>query len=155
MNHLLPTELHSALLVASNATLGLLVGALLAEGCLLVPYWRTLRAQEFHRLHPIFGPRLFRFFAPLTTVPVVLSLATSLALWGTPRGPGSLVASAFVVSLLLFYFVYFHRANARLASGTLDEHALSKELRRWQLWHRARVAVGLVALLLSLGVLAA
>ena len=148
--NIIPTALHPTLLVASNATLGLLVGALLAEGCLLVPYWRTLSAPEFHRLHPTFGPRLFAFFAPLTTAPVVLSLAVVAVTRGTPRGPMCLVASALVVSLLLFYFAYFHRANQRLASGALDEQELREELRRWQLWHHARVAVGLLAFVVSL-----
>lgn len=146
----IPDLVRSSLLVLSNATLGVLVGALLAERFLLVPYWRTLSQPEFQRLHPVFGPRLFAFFAPLTVASVVLSLATMLALRGTPRSAWSLAAFGLVASLLGFYFIYFHRGNRRLASGLLDEQELRLELRRWQRWHEGRVVVAAVALVVSL-----
>lgn len=58
--------LDDLLRLAAAAGLGLLMGALLAEGALLVPHWRTLAAAEFFALHKQWGPRLYRFFAPLT-----------------------------------------------------------------------------------------
>lgn len=59
--------------------LGLLAGALLLEGALLVPYWRTLSAQAFYDLHPVYGPKLFRFFAPLTTAGPALATVAAVA----------------------------------------------------------------------------
>ncbi len=45
--------------------LGLYAGSLLTEGMLLVPHWRSMEPENFFRLHGEFGPRLFRYFAPL------------------------------------------------------------------------------------------
>jgi hypothetical protein len=48
--------------IVSTGLLGLFVGALLAEGALFVPYWKTLKAEAFFSLHKEYGPRLYRFF---------------------------------------------------------------------------------------------
>ncbi len=142
--------------LVSAVTVGLLAGSLALEGLVLVPYWRSLRADAFADLHAGFAPRLYRFFAPLTTAATSMSLAAGIAVaWTAERGRadwftvGSAVLAA---SLLAFYRLYFHSANERLpvlaATGT--ETALSAELRRWQRIHLARTVVSVAAFILSI-----
>jgi hypothetical protein len=98
--------------------LGLLAGALALEGFVLVPYWRSLRATAFAELHAGFAPRLFRFFAPLTTAAVTVSAASGVAvMWIRDRAWAdwfTVGSAVFAASLLVFYRLYFHSANERL-----------------------------------------
>jgi Domain of unknown function (DUF1772) len=143
--------------ILSAASIGLLVGALLAEGAIFIPYWRSLPAETFYSLHKEYGPRLYRFFAPLTIVPSFLSVAAaalSLLTADAGRWP-TLVACVLFMCVLATYGGYFKRANARLASATLSGNELAQELARWESWHWVRVVLGVFsfgAALLGLGV---
>lgn len=136
----------------SATAIGLLIGALLAEGALLVPHWRSLPRDEFHNLHANFGPRLFGFYAPLTTAAVLLSWGTALATAriGHSGWCFSLLSAALMGGLLGIYFLYFKRANGHFARGDLSAPALELELARWAGWHWTRVWVGLIAFVASL-----
>ena len=54
--------------LASSFFLGLLVGSLLTEASILLPYWRAMDPEEFLNLHGSLGPRLYGYFAPLTII---------------------------------------------------------------------------------------
>lgn len=132
--------------------LGLLVGALLAEGALLVPYWRTLSPQAFYALHPSYGPRLFRFFAPLTIAGPSLSLAAA-ALSLAIADPGqwfSLATAALSLVVIGIYFVYFKSANDAFGKAAIAESDLAAELGRWAAWHAGRSGIALAAFAFSL-----
>jgi uncharacterized membrane protein len=137
-------------------SIGLLVGALLAEGAIFIPYWRALPAETFYSLHKEYGPRLYRFFAPLTVVPSFLSLAAVvLSIMETDAGRWpTLAAFILFMCVLATYAGYFKRANARLAAATLSAPELSLELARWESWHWVRVVLGVfsfAAALLGVG----
>jgi hypothetical protein len=134
-----------ALQLLSSGLFGLFIGALLAEGALLVPYWRSLPPSEFFALHGAFGPRLFRFFAPLTTAASLLAI-TAAAVSLLAESPGrwaSLASAGLAASLVAIYFLYFRRANAGFATASPGPAGLSAELTRWARWHWARVGLGL------------
>lgn len=139
-------------LAISTGTLGLLVGALLAEGCVLVPYWRSLPADRFFSMRQDFGPRLYRFFAPLTTAATLLTIISALILIVGLHPARFTVLSAAVLALVMvaFYGLYFKRANAAFASGVLSPGELADELKRWARWHWVRVGIGLAAFAASL-----
>ncbi|MEW6730498.1 MAG: DUF1772 domain-containing protein [Acidobacteriota bacterium] len=133
--------------VLSTGAIGLLVGALLAEGALLVPYWRSLPHDTFYTLHKEYGPRLYRFFAPLTIAPTFLIVvATGVSIWTSDSGQWpTLAASIFFLSVIATYIGYFRQANARLATASLNAEELSLELARWATWHWVRVVLGVCA----------
>ena len=141
------TALCHVLQVLSAGAIGLLVGALLAEGSLLVPYWRSLPSDTFYALHKDYGPRLYRFFAPLTITPTLLIVAAAGAsMWTSDSGRWpTVVASILYLSVIGTYVGYFRQANARLAAASLSANELSAELARWATWHRARVVLGMLA----------
>lgn len=150
MSQLLP------LIAAIN--LGLLAGALLAEDRLLVPYWRTLSADIFYKLHPTFGPLLYRFFAPLTmAAPFAALLATAQIVVQSgcyaPSSLASIAATVLTFSLVGFYTFFFKSANAAFERHAISDADLPAALARWAAWHRARVVVCVTAFVLSLAAL--
>lgn len=138
--------------LTSAAALGLLMGALLAEGVLFVPYWRTLAPPEFFALHKEFGPRLYRFFAPLTIGATTSSVLAAVAcvLAERPGRWATLAAGVLAGSMVVIYFLYFKGGNARFAGGRLTADELALELDRWAWWHSTRVVLGILAFLASL-----
>jgi len=140
-----------AALVAAGL-LGLLAGALLAEGALLVPYWRTLSPEQFYALHPTYGPRLYRFYAPLTiAAPVAALLSAGLAsAVGGDRVAAAWAAALLVLALLACYGLYFRRANDEFARRAVAPGDLPAALARWAAWHRARVVIAILAFVCSL-----
>jgi Domain of unknown function (DUF1772) len=135
--------------LAATFFLGLLTGSLLVEALVFVPFWRTLSPEEFFELHHRFGPRLFQYFAPLTTVAVVLPLLAAVvqrnAHDSLQRGFAAMLAVAVSASFPLF----FRKANDEFANGTLADDALPEALQRWARVHAARTIVASAAFLLS------
>jgi Domain of unknown function (DUF1772) len=136
----------------SAAFLGLFVGALFTEAVVLVPMWRTLDPHEFFRLHKLHAHRLYSFFAPLTVCATLAALASALASILVHRTfiSASVLTAIFALTILSTYFLYFQRANASFADGSLTHEALPRELARWAAWHWFRTVVGFFALASSL-----
>ena len=132
----------------STFLIGLYAGSLLTEAMILVPYWRKLAPAQFFALHGTLGPNLFRYFAPLTVVAVMLAVAVPVLNRGENMAwnlSGVLCAGA-----LLIFFIYFSKANKSFADHSLSEAKLPAELARWAAWHWARTVFLLVALAASI-----
>ncbi len=127
--------------------LGLYAGSLLTEGMLLVPHWRSMEPENFFRLHGEFGPRLFRYFAPLTIAAVALSIIAVARGFFGPSGHNFwawLAAGLLLIVLAIFYF-HFRAANLRFAESSLSNDALKKELSRWSHFHTFRTILAIAA----------
>lgn len=136
-----------ALAVSATLCLGLFAGSLLTEALLLVPYFRSLGHAEFYRLHADFGPRLYRYYAPLTLAATIIPLLSSIALT-LLRPQGSLlalVATGLGCIILATYLAYFRRANAAFAAKSLDAPSLTLALGQWSRVHSLRTALALTA----------
>lgn len=135
--------------------LGLLAGALWAEGALLVPYWKTLSADEFYQLHPEYAPRLFRFFAPITAAAPAVALTAALLIAYTKTDTPWLagITALLANSLVIIYFAYFKKTNAAFSRAAITAVHLPAELNRWQAWHSVRVVVCMLAFLCSIAAL--
>lgn len=138
--------------ILTTGILGLFAGSLLTEALLLVPFFRALRFEEFNRLHHEFGPRLYRYYAPLTisatVLPIVSAAATTLAdaqHWMITCAPAALA-----LMILATYLLYFRDANRAFAEKRLDAPALAKELARWAGVHNFRTVLAIGAFLISL-----
>lgn len=141
--------------IVATLSLGLLAGALLTEGAILVPYWRKMAASDFLSLHGTMGPSLYRFFAPLTILGVMLPVASAAISFGMqdhaiPR----IVAGFLCLCALAIYFAYFKAANARFADHTITADELPAELGRWANWHTLRTIIVVAAFVCSLWSLA-
>jgi len=141
------TDLCSALQLLSVAVWGLFAGAQLAEGCLLVPYWQSLKPAEFHAWYVANDQRLVAFFGPLTAAIVLVSvaLAGAATLSAHPVRGIAVLCAGIGLAILAGFFAYFKDANARFAAGTIPVAELPAELVRWARWHWARTLLALVA----------
>ena len=139
----------------SCLALGLLVGSLLTEAMILVPYWRTMKPEEFFSLHHTLGPRLYRYFAPLTIIGTILPvIAAAISVTqGVASNWLSVVPAILVLIMLVIYFAYFKGANERFESASVAVEDLSLELAKWASWHWIRVTLGIAAFFTSLLVL--
>lgn len=142
----------SILQAISIVSIGLLVGALLTEACLLVPYWRSLQADRFHEHYRDLHPRLYRYFTPLTAASLIASLACAGASIAANHRNlvMTVVAGLLMVSVVATHEVYFKKANTQFAQGALREDDLSAELARWSMWNWARIGLASMALVASI-----
>lgn len=134
-------------LIASSITtsiIGVYAGSLLTEGAILVPYWRRMSAEDFFNKHGEMGPSLFKYFAPLTSLAVVLSILTAVFLGGR-----HVLAAALCAAALIIFFLYFKKANASFADHSLPNDKLKDELSKWAAWHWARTVIIIAALFVS------
>ena len=128
----------------STLMLGLFAGSLLTEACILVPYWRRMAPGDFLRLHATLGPKLFHFFAPLTTIAVMLAVVLAVAN-GFDNRAWTLAAILCLITFAVF-FIYFRSANNRFANHDISENKLGDELKRWSTWHWLRTVITIIAL---------
>jgi len=132
----------------SAASLGLFAGGMLTEGCVLVPYWRSLAPAEFLAWYAANGQRLQGFFGPLTTVSALLALAAALvSLWeGHASRWLTLLVAVISVGVVSTFFLYFGKANASFAKASLGVDDVAAELTCWAKWHWWRTGLSFVAL---------
>lgn len=131
--------------VLSVTVLGLLAGSLALEAFVLVPFWRSLSADDFFGLHHRVGRRLFRYFAPLTSLAVGAPITAALV---GRQSDGSLsrwAAAALSVGVLVFFPLFFKRANEAFATRSVTGAELPTALRRWAQMHAARTAMAVAA----------
>lgn len=140
------------LTIATATILGLFAGGMLTEALLLVPYFRSLPAEEFYRQHHDFGPRLYRFYSPLTIAATLLPLTTAIvvAIFDPQNyGPSALVA-LLSLSILCTYFLYFRAANLSFAQQRLTAIELKRELGRWSAVHNFRTTLAIASAVVSI-----
>jgi len=134
-----------ALNLMATIFLGLYAGSLLTEAMILVPYWRRMPADEFFGLHSELGPRLFRYFAPLTIVTVGCAVVVPF-LNASDRNTLWLISALLAASALIIFFIYFKKANKSFANHSLNDSQLPGELKRWASWHWLRTVIIITAL---------
>ncbi|MEL6254789.1 MAG: hypothetical protein AAFR87_22445 [Bacteroidota bacterium] len=140
------------LLILSTGILGIFLGAQITEATLFVPYWKSLKPDDFFELHKTYGKKIHQFFAPLTIAATLIPLTTvgyhiilhedNLLTWG--------VMGFATVAFFSTYFLYFKKANQSFADRSLSNEALPEELKKWGNWHWGRICFEAIALLAAL-----
>ncbi len=127
--------------------LGLSAGAMLAEGAVLVPWWRSLPPGSFLQWYASNATRLFDFFGPLEIAGAGLALGASALhlVRGRPAGAWFVASTVLAVAILSAFPIYFQEANASFATGTIEPERVGSELARWASWHWGRTALGILA----------
>src|SRR2546428_5389953 len=131
-----------SLQILSAASIGVYAGAMLTEGFVLVPYWRSVSPPEFFSWYAGNSTRLQGFFGPVTWVAGLLAIAAAVATsWvGRPGRWTALLAAVLMAGAAFSFFVYFERANASFFNRAVSAADLPVELTRWASWHWARTA---------------
>lgn len=142
----------TTLVILAVAVLGLSAGALLAEGAILVPFWRSLPPDSFLDWYRKNGTLLLRFFGPLEVAAALLAILASIASWVSASSGASFLAASSLLSLLVLaaFPLYFKQANTSFTESTIAFDRVPGELRRWARWHWARVVTATAAFLAGL-----
>lgn len=140
------------LLLLSTGCLGIFFGTQIAEGCLIVPYWKKLSPEQFFDFYSAYGHKLHKFYAPLTILATLSTLCTVtfFLFKGSEELLILLVMGSSTLSFFSTYFMFFKKANKRFSEKSISHKNLPAELRRWGNWHWARVAFEGIAFILSL-----
>jgi hypothetical protein len=140
----------------SVACLGIFAGAMLTEGFLSVPYWRSLPAAEFLSWYAANDRRLLGYFRPLTSITAAVALAAAVAGWWTnhPARIGATVSAALMLAMIGMFFAIFRAINESFATATVVPADVPRALECWAAWHALRIVLSLVALAASLWPLA-
>ena len=143
-----------ALAHLSAVGLGLMAGALLAEGGILVPFWRSATAEAFLAWYRRYASLLQVFFGRLEVAATLVAVAAATSGLVTRGADASilLVGSALgAIAVLAVFPIYFQKANAGFAAGTIPPGRLADELRRWSRWHWGRTFIAITAFAVALG----
>jgi hypothetical protein len=127
--------------------LGLAAGAMLAEGAVLVPWWRSMRPDAFLGWYADNASRLLDFYGPLEIAGSGLALL-AVVLHRYQRGAGGrlfVVSALLSVAVLGAFPLYFQQVNASFEAGTIALERVPGELSRWAAWHWGRTALGIMA----------
>ena len=149
-------SVHFSSLLAVIA-LGLMAGALVAEGAILVPFWRSLTPEGFLNWYKQHAALLQNFFGPLEITASMLALiAAALSWFNESAGRHLLAASAALSMAVLAVFpLYFRRANTSFRTGGIALECVGKELHRWSIWHWFRTIIAVAGFVTVTAALAA
>jgi hypothetical protein len=144
----------TVLVFLSAAMLGVMVGALLTEALVLVPFWRSLPAAGFLQWYRDNGRLLLQFYGPLEVVAAALTVLATVAvrLRDGVAQPYLVLACTSCVLVLAMFPLYFRAANASFAAATIAPDRVAGELGRWARWHWLRTSIaaaGFAAALLA------
>lgn len=143
--------LASTSVLFATIALGLSAGALVAEGGVLVPYWRSLPPEEFLGWYEQNASLLVRFFGLIEVLSTLLVVAAAGLTWLTGHPGSGLLAlsAALTLAVLAAFPLYFQRANASFAEATIAVESVAGELRRWESWHWGRTLIAIGAFVLA------
>lgn len=135
----------SALL--ATIALGLMAGALVAEGALLVPFWRSLQPADFLAWYKQHASLLQKFFGPLEVAAAVLTITASALKWiHQDDGRYWLASSAILaVTVLAVFPIYFLRTNTSFRTGGIAIDHVRGELQQWSRWHGGRTILAIAS----------
>ncbi|HXC50178.1 MAG TPA: DUF1772 domain-containing protein [Candidatus Limnocylindrales bacterium] len=146
----------SSLQLLSIACLGIYTGAMLTEGFLNVPYWRSLPPSEFFSWYAANDRRLIGYFRPLTSITALVAIAAAITLWWTnhPARVGATISAVLMALMIVMFFAIFRAINESFAHASISPAELPDALERWGRWHEVRIVLSVVALGASLWPLA-
>ena len=132
--------------------LGLTAGALLAEGAILVPFWRSLSPASFLGWYKQYAAILQKFFGTLEVTAAVVTIFATVLSWVShdPSASLMIVSALLVVAVLAVFPIYFQQVNTSFAAATIALDRVPAELRRWSSWHWARTIVAMTAFIAAL-----
>lgn len=133
--------------IVAMMTLSIMTGALLAEGAILVPFWRRSTSDAFLTWYQKYAALLQNFFAPLEIAATGATLLAAAVAWmnqDPARWPLSL-AALLSLAVLAVFPLYFQRANASFKNATIAVERVPHELRIWSQWHWFRTVLSFAA----------
>lgn len=137
------------------AVFSVFVGSQITEGCLLLPYWKSLSPTQFYEYYSKFGPTIGQFYTILTIIAALIPIALSVYCF-SKKSRGLLFAIASSCCAIIFvasFYVYFKGANQQFIDAALNTDQLQSELIAWGNWHWGRIVFEILSLIFLMGAL--
>ena len=133
-------------------------GSQITEGCLLVPYWKTLSTTEFYEYYAQFGLKIGKFYTTLTVIAALIPIGISFYCFyiKSKARTYSLIASFFTFLCIALFYTYFKGINQQFFEANLNATQLKEALVIWGYLHWMRVVfefLTLIFLILTINVL--
>lgn len=130
------------------AVFAIFLGSQITEGLLLLPYWKSLPANEFYGYYAEFGPKIGQFYTILTIIAAVIPLLLTIycLVKKSPALRYAVVSTVFAIAFISFFYIYFKGANQQFLEAALEADQLKTELQIWGNWHWIRVGVEFLSL---------
>ena len=131
------------------AIFAIFVGSQITEGVLLLPYWKSLSANQFYEYYNNFGHQIAGFYTILTIIAVLIPVFVAIyCKIKNKKGFSFALTSTLLASLFLAsFYVYFKETNQLFFQSALNEIELKNELIVWGYWHWGRVVLECLSLL--------
>lgn len=131
----------------SVGVLGVFLGSMLTEGCILLPFWQSISSGAFYDWCAANGERMANFYNPLNITVTVLPVAAAiLALWQGRRGRWfAVIAAVCLLVIAAMYYIYFQGVNEGFIARSFSPDELPAVLIRWGVWHFWRTVLSTVA----------
>jgi len=135
-----------------SAVFSIFLGSQITEGCLLVPYWKTLSATEFYEYYSQFGSIIGRFYTTLTVIAALIPICSSIyCFYKRSRAlTYALISSFFTFLGIALFYMYFKDVNQQFFDANFNASQLKSELEIWGNWHWMRVILECIALIFLL-----
>lgn len=124
-------------------------GSQITEGCLLVPYWKSLSTTEFYEYYSQFGLIIGRFYTILTVIAALIPICISIYCFYKKSQAlrYSLISSFFTILCIALFYIYFKDTNQQFFDANFNASQLKSELEIWSYWHWVRVILEFLALI--------
>lgn len=124
------------------------IGSQIAEGVILVPYWKSMSADAFYTFYSEFGGRIGMFYTILTISAALVSIIISIYCFRTKSVAFkyALITSLTMMLVIAIFYYYFIGANSLFYEALLSLSQLKNELKIWEIWHWARVGIEFIGL---------
>lgn len=129
--------------------LAIFLGSQITEGCLLVPYWKSLSTLKFYEYYSKFGKTIGSFYTILTVISALIPISISIYCLRKKSLAlkYSLFSSFLILVCIAFFYIYFKDTNQQFYNAVLNPSQLKSELEIWEYWHWSRVVLELLSLI--------
>lgn len=124
------------------------LGSQIAEGALLVPYWKSLSPVAFFSYYSEFGPSIGKFYTILTIIASLIPLVLCIYCYSkkSPALKYALISTLCAFLVIGSFYGYFKGANQEFYAGLIAADQLQASLKTWGTWHWVRVLFEVLAL---------
>ena len=127
---------------------GAFIGSMVLIALVLVPFWESIKPQEFLNWFSIYGSNIGNLMIPLGPGVLILAL---LSLFQDKKNKNLWIVTIILTLANILYFpFYFLPTNTSFAEHTIPITDVSNELSNWLNYHWQRIFFAIGALITSI-----
>lgn len=130
------------------AVFSVFVGSQITEGCLLLPYWKSLSPAQFYDYYSKFGSTIGQFYTILTIIAAIIPITVSAycLIKKSKALSYAVISTCCAIIFVASFYVYFKGANQQFLDASLTGDQLQSELIIWGNWHWGRIVFEILSL---------